>query len=103
MSRKIRNYQLIFIAYFIFLFSSYLSAYGKPLLVPYYSDPNDQDLASLIFNNCYTQQIDQNPMLLNTSIQEVCDQEVKEKVDLSHGVANGMKAFPSSFENLPRS
>ena len=29
----------------------------------------------------------------------VCNQDVKDNVDLSHSVANGMKAVQSSFEN----
>jgi hypothetical protein len=33
MNRKIRNYQLISMAYLVFLFSPYLSAYGEHLLV----------------------------------------------------------------------
>ena len=103
MNRKISNYQLIFIAYFVFLFSSYLSAYGEPLLVPYYSDPTDQDLALLIFNNCYAQQIAKNPIPSNTTIQMVCNQKVIDDVELSHSVANGMETVQSSFENLPKS
>jgi hypothetical protein len=101
MNRKIRNYQLIFMAYFVFLFSTYLSAYGEPLLVPYYSNPTDQGLASLVFNNCYTQQIDKNPVPSNTTIQMVCNQKVIDDVELSHSVANDMEAVQSSFENLP--
>jgi hypothetical protein len=103
MNRKISNYQLISIACFVFLFSSYLSAYGEPVLVPYYSNPADQGLASLVFNNCYTQQINKNPIPDNTTIQIDCDQKVKDNVELSHSVANGMEAVPSSFENLPSS
>jgi hypothetical protein len=103
MNRKIRNYQLIFIAYFVFLFSSYLTAYGEPLFVPYDSNPADQGMASLIFNNCYSQQLVKNPIPGNVTIQMACNQEVKDNVELSHSVANGMEAIPSSFENLPRS
>jgi hypothetical protein len=88
MNRKIRNYQLISIAYFVFLFSPYLSAYGEQLLVPSYSDPNDQGLASLIFNNCYTQQIDKNPIPTYIIIQMLCNQDVKDSVELSHTLAN---------------
>ena len=84
-------------AYLVFLFSSYLSACGEPLLVPSCSDPNDQGLASLIFNNCYTQQIDKIPMPTNITIQMICDQDVKDNVELSHTVANGMEAVQSSF------
>lgn len=102
MNRKIRsNYPLISIALFVFLFSSFLTAYGEPILVPSYSDPADQGLASLIFDNCYTQQIEKNPVPTNISIQMACNQEVKENVELSHSVANGMEAVPSSFENFP--
>ena len=99
MNRKIRNYQLISRAYFVFLFSPYLSAYGEQLLVPSYSDPNDQDLASLIFNNCYTQQIDKNPIPTNITIQMICNQDVKDNVELSHTVANGMEAVQNLIEN----
>lgn len=101
MNRKIINCQLIFIVCFVFLFSAYSSAYGEPLLVPNYSDPTDQDLASLIFNNCYTQQIDKNPVPSNTTIQLVCNQRVIDDVELSHSVANDMEAVQSSSENLP--
>ncbi len=104
MTRKIiSNYQLIFIACFVFLFSTCFSAYGEPLLVPNYSNPADQGLASLVFNNCYGQQIDKNPIPSNTTIQMVCNQKVIDDVELSHSVANGMEAVQSSFENLPRS
>ena len=68
MYRKIRNYQLISMIYFVFLFSPHLSAYGEHLLVPSYSDPNDQGLALLIFNNSYAQQIDKNPIPTNITI-----------------------------------
>ena len=101
MNRKIRNYQLIFIACFVFLFSAYSIAYGEPLLVPNYADPTDQGLTSLVFNNCYTQQIDKNPVPSNTTIQMVCNQKVIDDVELSHSVANDMEAVQSSFENLP--
>ncbi len=101
MNRKIRsNYQIISIAFFVSLFSSFLTAYGEPILVPYYSDAADQDLASLIFDNCYSQQIDKDPVPANITIQMTCNQEVKENVELSHSVANGMEAVPSSFENF---
>ena len=103
MNRQLRNYQLISIACFVFLFTFYLSAYGEPLLVPYYSDPTDQGLTSLIFNNCYAQQIDKNPIPSNTTIQMVCNQKVIDDLELSHSIANDMEAVPSSFENLPRS
>ena len=99
MNRKIRNYQLISMACFVFLFSSYLNAYGEQLLVPSYSDPRDQGLASLIFNNCYTQQIDKNPIPTNITIEKICNQDVKDNVELSHTVANGMEAVQSFIEN----
>ena len=99
MNRKIRNYQLISRAYFVFLFSPYLSAYGEQLLVPSYSDPNDQGLASLIFKYCYTQQIDKNPIPTNITIQMICNQDVKDNVELSHTVANGMEAVQNLIEN----
>jgi len=98
MNGKIRNHHLISIAYFVFLFSSYLNAYGEPLLVPNYSDPTDQGLASLIFNNCYTQQIDKNPIPTYITIQMICNQDVKDNVELSHTVANGIKAVQSFIE-----
>jgi len=94
MNGKIRNYHLISIAYFVFLFSSYLTAYGEPLLVPNYSDPTDQGLASLIFNNCFIQQIDKNPIPSNITIQMICNQEVIDDVELSHSVANGIGSSP---------
>ena len=98
MNRKIRNYQLISKGYFVYLFSPYLSAYGEQLLVPSYSDPKDQGLASLIFNNCYTQQIDKNPIPTYITIQMICNQDVKDNVELSHTVANGIKAVQSFIE-----
>ena len=99
MNRKIRNYQLISKGYFVYLFSPYLSAYGEPLLAPYYYNPADQGLATLIFNNCYTQQIDKNPIPTYITIQMICNQDVKDNVESSHTVTNGMEAVQSSFEN----
>ena len=42
-------------------------------------------------------------MPTNNTIQMVCNQEVKDNVELSHTVANGMEVVQSSFENLRKS
>jgi hypothetical protein len=95
------NYQIISLISLIFLFSGHLSAYGEPLLVPYYPDSADQELASLIFGNCQVKQIDENSHVLNSTIQAVCNQDVKDDVSLSHSVANGMQSVQNAFENSP--
>lgn len=88
------NYQIISIASLIFLSCVYLYAYGEPLLIPHYPDYADQGLASLLFSNCQTKQLDKNPDALNSTIQAVCNQEVEDDVSLSHSVANGMESVP---------